>query len=113
MIYGQSYLCLSLKSKQIDIVGKQLIYDEPQIFDSSLPSNLATTYPNIEDLIHGKRIEKRPFANNVELTTINGASFESFAKSSKFSKELYDDWVGKFLATMKMKKNYLYSIFFG
>lgn len=93
MIYGQSYLCLSLQAKQIDIVGKQLIFNEPQIFDSSLPTNLETIYPNIKDLIHGKRIKNSPFSNDVELTTINGASFQSFAKSSKFSKELYEDLV--------------------
>lgn len=77
----------------MDIVGKQLIYNEPQIYDSILPSNLESTYPNIKGLIHGKGIKKSPFANNVELTTINGASFESFAKSSKFTDELYEDWV--------------------
>lgn len=93
MIYGQSYLCLSLTAKQIDIVGEQLIYNEPQIYDSSLPSNLETIYPNFEDLIQEKRIKKAPFSNDVELTTINGATFRSFAKSSKFSKELYEDWV--------------------
>lgn len=93
MIYGQSYLCLSLNTKRIDIVGKQLIYNEPQIYDSLLPSNLVKTYPNIQSLIQGKRIETSPYQNDIELTTLNGESFKSFAKSSKFSKELYEDWV--------------------
>lgn len=93
MIYGQSYLCLSLTAEQIDIVGKQLIYDEPQIYSSILPSNLVTSFTNIQSLIQGKRINTGPYWSDVELTTINGESFKSFAKSSKFSKELYEDWV--------------------
>lgn len=93
MIYGQSYLCLSLNAEQIDVVGKQLVYDEPQIYSSILPPNLEASYPNIQSLIQGKRINNGPYWSDVELTTINGESFKSFAKSSKFSKELYEDWV--------------------
>lgn len=105
MIYGQSYLCLSLNAEQIDIVGKQLIYDEPQIYSSILPTNLVTSFPNIQSLIQGKRINDGPFWSDVELTTINGESFKSFAKSSKFSKELYEDWV-----SFTVLKLYQYSL---
>lgn len=104
MIYGQSYLCLSLTAKQIDVVGKQLIYNEPQIYDFSLPSNLETIYPNFEDLIQEKNIKKGPFSSDVELTTIDGVTFRSFAKSRKFEKELYEDWVN-FLNQCKKEKS--------
>lgn len=100
MIYGQSYLCLSLNAEQIDIVGKQLIYNEPQIYASLLPSNLVTTYPNIQSLIQGKRINTGPYWSDAELKTLNGESFKSFAKSSKFSKELYEDWVNHFVTIL-------------
>lgn len=93
MVFGQSYLCISLKAKQIDIVGKQLIFNEPQIYDSSLPSSLEAIYPNIEELMEKKRIKSGPFSSDAELTTIDGVTFRSFAKSAKFSKELYEDWV--------------------
>lgn len=93
MIYGQSFLCLSLSAEQIDIVGKQLIYNEPQIYASILPTSLMSIYPNVQLLIEGKRINNGPFWNDAMLTTLNGETFKSFAKSSKFSKELYEDWV--------------------
>lgn len=93
MIYGQSFLCLSLDSNQIDIVGNQLIYNEPQIYESKLPQSFAMNYPNIQRLIEGKRIKDGPFWNDADLTTLGGSTFKSFAKSSKFSKELYEDWV--------------------
>lgn len=96
LIYGQSFLCLSLNASQIDVVGKQLIYNEPQIYESKLPQSLVETFPNIQSLINGKRINNGPYWNEVDLTTLNGDVFKAFAKSSKFSKELYEDWV-KFL----------------
>lgn len=93
LIYGQSFLCLSLSADQIDIVGKQLIYNEPQIYESKLPQSLISLYPNIGQLIEGKRIDVGPFWNDADLTTIGGEPFKAFAKSSKFAKELYEDWV--------------------
>lgn len=93
MIYGQSYLCLSLSANQIDIVGEQLIFNEPQIYLSQLPESLSAAYPNIQRLIEGKRINNGPYWNDVDLTTFNGDVFKSFAKSSKFAKELYEDYV--------------------
>lgn len=97
MIYGQSFLCLSLSSEQIDLVGKQLIYNEPQIYETIFPQNLSTIYPNIQRLADGKRINNAPFWNEVDLKTLGGSTFKSFAKSSKFAKELYEDWVRLFL----------------
>lgn len=99
MNYGQSFLCLSLDAKQIDIVGKQLIYNEPQIYEKYLPSTLQSLYPNIDRLIQGKRRIYGPYWNDVELSTLNQETFKSFAKSSKFSKELYEDWVAPTLNT--------------
>lgn len=93
MIYGQSYLCLSLAANQINAVGNQLIYDEPQLYEIKFPDNLRSTYPNIERLTQGKRIKNPPFWNEIDLKTLDNAIFKSFAKSSKFEKELYEDWI--------------------
>lgn len=95
MIYGQSFLCLSLSANQIDIVGEQLIFNEPQIYESRLSQSLTKTYPNIKRLIEGKRINNGPYWNDADLKTLDGSNFKSFAKSSKFYKELYEDWVRK------------------
>ncbi|XP_055299115.1 deoxyribonuclease-2-alpha [Sitodiplosis mosellana] len=99
LIYGQSFLCLSLNANQIDVVGKQLIYNEPQVYESKLPQSLVEAFPNIQRLIEGKRIINGPYWNEVDLTTLNGEVFKAFAKSSKFSKELYEDWIAPSLNT--------------
>lgn len=82
-----------MSASQIDVVGKQLIFNEPQIYESKLPQSLVGLFPNIQRLIEGKRINNGPYWNDADLTTLNGEVFKSFAKSSKFSKELYEDWV--------------------
>lgn len=109
MIYGQSFLCLSLSSEQIDLVGKQLIYNEPQIYETIFPQNLSTIYPNIQRLADGKRINNAPFWNEVDLKTLGGSTFKSFAKSSKFDKELYEDWVWLFSKNILFGLNLLES----
>lgn len=93
LIYGQSFLCLSLNAQQIDIVGKQLIYNEPQLYEVKLPQKLRTIYPNIERLTQGKRINDSPYWSQINLKTLNQNMFKAFAKSSKFQKELYEDWI--------------------
>lgn len=77
------------------MVGRQLIYNEPQIYSIIFPTNVSTIFPNIQNLVNGKRINTAPYWNEVDLTTLDGETFKSFAKSSKFGKELYEDWVKK------------------
>lgn len=93
MIYGQSFLCLSLNAKQIDAIGRQLIYNEPQLYEVKFPQSFSGRYPNIERLIQGKRVIDSPFWNEIDLETLDNNIFKSFAKSSKFQKELYEDWI--------------------
>lgn len=93
MIYGQSFLCLSLDAKQIDAIGRQLIYNEPQLYEVKFPQIFSGRYPNIERLIQGKRVNDSPFWNEIDLETLDKNVFKSFAKSSKFQKELYEDWI--------------------
>lgn len=99
MIYGQSFLCLSLDAKQIDVVGQQLIYNEVEIYDKQLTQTLSAIYPNIERLIRGEHIADAPYWNLADLKTLGRQRFKSFAKSSKFAKELYEDWVAPMLNT--------------
>lgn len=99
MIYGQSFLCLSLDAKHIDIVGQQLIYNEVQVYDKQLTSTLQPLYPNVDRLIRGEQVADAPYWNLVDLSTLGQRQFKSFAKSSKFAKELYEDWVAPVLNT--------------
>lgn len=97
--YGQSFLCLSLKSSQLDSVATQLIFNQPQIFQTKSTENLNQKYTMVKKLIENSAISNGPYWNEVTLMTINGDEFKSFAKSSEFSKELYEDWVAPILNT--------------
>lgn len=39
-VYGQSFLCLSMTGDQIGKVGKQLQFNEPHLYSSSIPDYL-------------------------------------------------------------------------
>lgn len=88
-----------MSAEQINNVGKQLIYNEPQIYEEKFPQHLRNIYPNIEKLLQGKRIQNAPYWNEIDLKTLNQNVFKSFAKSSKFQKELYEDWIAPTLNT--------------
>lgn len=99
MKFGQSFLCLSFDAKQINMVGNQLVFNEPFLYETKFPETLKDLYPNFERLIQSKGIKKGPFSSKVDLKTLNNEIFTSFAKSGKFSKELYDDFVAPTLDT--------------
>lgn len=92
--YGQSFLCISMNTSQsLDKVGNQLLYNYPQIFDSSLPPSFATKYPNMAAAVAMKHVTASPWQKEVELKSLAGTSFISFAKYSKFNADLYSDWL--------------------
>lgn len=90
-LYGQSFLCISLKEHQIDLVGQQLKYNEPHVYLGQIPQSLETKYPSLAEVAKSKVLIKDPPFFSLE--NITGTDFMSFAKSSKFGKELYVDWV--------------------
>lgn len=90
---GQSFLCISINSSEIETIGEQFIYNEVNIYGSRIPENLKGVFTNLEDAIGKKWKKKGPFQNLKEFKSLNGTSFHSFAKGRKFAKELYIDWV--------------------
>ncbi|XP_025835051.1 plancitoxin-1-like [Agrilus planipennis] len=91
--YGQSFLCISFDLINLNLIGKQLQYNEPFIYEHNIPDSLMSTLPNIVDVINGRTMNgSRPF-NLVNLNSINGTKFWSFAKGKHFNKDLYEDWV--------------------
>lgn len=96
--YGQSFLCISVNSSQIDKIGKQLIYNEPDIY-LNLTDNFISLYPLLHTAVTGKRIKQPPYWNEETITSLGGVEFKSFAKNRRFEKELYEDWVAQTLNT--------------
>lgn len=91
--YGQSFLCISMAAKSLDIVGEQLLYNEPELYSSQIPSNLKSIYPNLSLAAQKKWIQTAPWFHRANLTSSKGESFWSFAKSRHFGEDLYADLV--------------------
>jgi deoxyribonuclease-2 len=91
--YGQSFLCISLTDSQLDLVGVQLTYNEPQIYSSNVPASLEENLPHLAAAARKKRVTAAPWYHQQQITSQGGQTFYSFAKAGKFNKELYMDWV--------------------
>lgn len=89
--YGQNLLCITMKPAEIDKASTQLMMNNVQVYSSRLPENLKAKFPNIVRLLEGNQI--------LTLKSIKGVEFTSFAKSSAFQKDLYQDLVGPSLST--------------
>lgn len=91
--YGQSVLCITADVENVNVIGKQLIYNEPLFFTLDLPEALESELSNFKKLIDGTKITSAPFWNLETVSSMNGTEFKVFAKTGKFGKELYTDWV--------------------
>ena len=98
-LYGQSFLCITLNATEMEKIGKQLLFNEPNIYYQRVPVVLDKKFPLLEQAIEKKWIQTEPFNNVLDLTTLQGVSFKSFAKSSRYHKELYEDFVAPVLDT--------------
>lgn len=97
--YGQSFLCITLNATEMEKIGTQLLYNEPNIYYERMPVVLDKKFPYLEQAVAKKWIQRAPFNNVLDLTTLLGVTFKSFAKSSKYHKELYEDFVAPVLDT--------------
>lgn len=93
MRYGQSFLCISFNLENINNIGKQLQYNEPQVYDSYISNDLQKKLTNINAVINKEFVKVAPWFQLISLSSIKGMQFLSFAKSRKFGKELYKDWL--------------------
>ncbi|XP_075226785.1 deoxyribonuclease II isoform X2 [Lycorma delicatula] len=96
---GQSFLCISLSASNIDNIGTQLQYNQINVFWKNITKDLSEQYPKLAGAANGTKIKRAPWNNLITLTSVAGNEFYSFAKSAKFKKDLYEDWVALELKT--------------
>lgn len=89
--YGQSFLCVTIPTLQLDNIGTQLQVHWPQIYDFGISNDLSTKYPIFSALLNGA--QSSATTSNVTFKTVAGASFRHFAKSKHCDCELYEDIV--------------------
>lgn len=104
-IYGQSFLCVSVKSaSELDRVGSLMSYNEPHIYLGQVPVQLQNLYPNLRQLTVKKPwITEPPFFLSLVV-----ANFTTFAKGHLFQKEIYVDWVAPTLRTDLLVESWLH-----
>lgn len=85
-VRGQSFLCISLKANQLDIVGRQLMYSQIIVYRKNLPEDLSNQYPNLTDAANQIRIKNPPYNNKEVIKSSASLEFVSFAKSDKWQR---------------------------
>jgi len=92
-VYGQSMLCMSFNFEQLEVIGEQLLYNYPQVYDFHIPSKLksknSNVLQNLLKVLSGEHIKQEPWFNMKYLTTIGGEKMLSFAKFTQFQDDLY------------------------
>ncbi|KNC34101.1 hypothetical protein FF38_06465 [Lucilia cuprina] len=97
--YGQSFLCVTFNATEMEKIGEQLLFNEPNIYYERVPVALSEKFPHLEQAIRKEWISMEPFNNILDLKSLQGTIFKSFAKTSKYNKELYEDFVAPTLDT--------------
>ncbi|XP_059481798.1 deoxyribonuclease-2-alpha [Neocloeon triangulifer] len=104
--YGQSMLCVTLPTGQMDPVGTQLTYNHPFVYASTLPQNLVSAMPELANAARGAHTSRPPYFRKVDIKSVRGQKFTSFAKTSDFRKDLYADWVSAELQASLMVESW-------
>lgn len=103
-VFGQSMLCISFSFEQLELIGQQLLFNYPQIYDYNIPDSLreSKVLANLQRVINGEHVRSDPWWNVNELVSIGGESFLSFAKAAEFEEDLYAG-----LVSNRLKSNVL------
>ena len=71
----------------------QLAFNHPYIYSANVPESFATRYPNLAAAAAGRHVHKPPYFRVASLKSAAATTFVSFAKDSRFNKDLYADLV--------------------
>ncbi|KAL5012701.1 hypothetical protein ScPMuIL_011252 [Solemya velum] len=105
--YGQSFLCISMNVDMLDIIGKQLMYTYPKIYESYMSAPLVGKFPVMADVVQNdKHVSNPPWFLKASLESIGGKKYDSFAKFSDFDEELYSAWVAPTYSTQLMTETW-------
>ncbi|VDO31093.1 Uncharacterized protein BM_BM17983 [Brugia malayi] len=94
--YGQSFLCVTLKTTSIKVFANAMRYIYPEVYGITVPRNFLNRFPLLEDL---KELKKKRISNMSSLLQnfkSNGnVDFFAFSKTGKYNKDLYLDLIAK------------------
>jgi len=105
--FGQTVLCISLPYHQLEAVATQLMYNEPHVYDYTIPASFSKDFPMLEKVVKRPSPPGPPWYSVKNLTSLAGTTFLSFAKSHKFGADLYDDLVAPTLKSDLLVETWL------
>jgi deoxyribonuclease-2 len=95
LIFGQSMLCVRSKFETLDTIGKQLLFNNPQVYDYRIPNyfhkdkQLSNVLSNLKRVLAGEHVTAAPWFNVDSFQTFSGRNeFLSFAKYSSYAQVL-------------------------
>lgn len=106
-MYGQSFLCISVDKDQFNVIGQQLMYNQIIPYKINLPEVIARQYPVLRNAINKVQVKTAPYNSIAKIRSLNSMEFTSFAKSDKWQKDLYDDFVAPKLRSNLLTETWL------
>jgi deoxyribonuclease-2 len=98
IIYGQSFLCISIEgSETLNTIAEALYLDWPNVYDQQLSSAVSAAAPTLVEIAAGKHSSSASCVHS-DIKSVAGASFTVFAKSGSWGQELYSDCIAPALA---------------
>lgn len=89
--FGQSCLCISFSASEMEKIGQQLLFNQVHVYYSRIPISLKGKFPSLELILAKKWNRSEPYYGIQDIYTLGGERFRSFAKSSKYKMDLYED----------------------
>jgi len=89
--FGQTFLCMTLGSQQLDKIAQQLRYIHPYVYFDNTKSSTQKANPNLESLLDKDFITDA--GSNTMNFKVGSRAFKSFAKNSNWDSDLWEDLV--------------------
>lgn len=90
---GQSILCVSVNSSEMEKIANQMLFNYPNVYSSNLPPDKVGIAPTFQKVVNGVHVENPPWTHKVSLESCDRQNFTHYAKFNSFGKDLYLDMV--------------------
>ncbi|XP_003746950.1 deoxyribonuclease-2-alpha [Galendromus occidentalis] len=96
---GQSFICITMDSEELNTVAKHLRRQNPNMYASSAPPKIRSKYNELDLLLDKKYLRSQPYSLKDLIPAINGTVFTAFAKGGPLNKDIYSGVIAPALET--------------
>lgn len=97
--FGQTFLCVTYPTSQLDTIVAHLRLQYPSIYDGDASDSMRKDHPGLYLLLHHHYIRQAPWILTAALEDVDTVPFISFAKHGHFNKDVYSEVLAKKLAS--------------